>query len=115
MQSAVVSIGDSTKLLNESIFQSPDKQFFDFCSKNYCINRGIFNVIDSWFYNYGWTEIVMRRKVIVQYLTFLCENEFYNEKKLFIQFGKGGVKGSLHLFIDYRCRISRSDLIEYSS
>ncbi|MEK4023684.1 MULTISPECIES: hypothetical protein [Sporosarcina] len=103
MQLTVVSSKDSTNHINESIFHSPDKQFFDFCSVNYRINRGIFNVIDSWFYDYGWIDIITRRKVIVQYLTFLCENEFYNEKKLFLQFGKGGVKGSLILFIDYRC------------
>jgi riboflavin kinase len=103
---------DTRNSVNDNPIHLPDRQFFDWCTTNYLVNRGVFNVIDSWFYDYGLIDIVKRRKVMVQYLKHLRVNGFYNEKKLFLQFGKGGVKESLYSFTDKRYRNSKGDFIE---
>ncbi|MBV7504256.1 hypothetical protein KW850_03120 [Bacillus sp. sid0103] len=84
----------------ECIVHLPDKGFVDFCSEKYSINRGVFNVIDHWFFVYGLENIVLRRKAIVQFLTYLYSENSYTHKKMYLQFWKGGVKKSLYYFVD---------------
>jgi hypothetical protein len=84
----------------EWIVHLPDKGFIDFCSKQYSVNRGVFNVIDHWFFDFGVENIILRRKAIIQFLTYLHSENSYNHKKMYLQFGKGGVKKSLYYFVD---------------
>ncbi|ARF17113.1 hypothetical protein [Sporosarcina ureae] len=84
----------------EDLFHLPDRRFFDWCAKSYSINRGIFNVIDSWLFEYGMKDIISRRRAMDNYLRYLLTQGFYNEKKLFLQFGKKGVKESLSNFAE---------------
>jgi hypothetical protein len=84
----------------EYIVHLPDKGFVDLCSEKYLINRGVFNVIDHWFFDYGLKNIVLRRKAIVQFLKYLHSENSYNKEKTYFQFGKGGVKKSLYYFVD---------------
>lgn len=84
----------------DSPFHLPDKQFFDWCAKNYSINRGVFNVVDSWFFDYGMKNIITRRQAMDQYLRYLVSNGYYCKQKLFLEFGKGGVKESLNCFAE---------------
>ncbi|PIC68983.1 hypothetical protein CSV67_16115 [Sporosarcina sp. P2] len=90
----------STKEEMEDLFHLPDRRFFDWCAKSYFINRGIFNVIDSWLFDYGMKDIVSRRKAMDHYLRYLLLHGFYNEKKHFLQFGKNGVTESLSSFAE---------------
>ncbi|PAE44651.1 hypothetical protein [Bacillus sp. 7884-1] len=84
----------------ECIVHLPEKGFVDYCSKQFSVNRGVFNVIDHWFFDYGLENIVLRRKAIIQFLTFLHTVNSYHNKKMYLQFGKGGVKKSLYYFVD---------------
>lgn len=61
-------------------------------------NHDVFNVIDNWFFEYGFDNITKRRRIIVRFLNDIHLKD-RNEKKLFLQFGKGGVKKSLHYFV----------------
>ncbi|AXI00232.1 RNA-binding protein [Sporosarcina sp. PTS2304] len=92
-----LNIVNSQEQIDE-LFHLPDRRFFDWCAKSYSINKGIFNVIDSWLFDYGLKDIVSRRKAMDQYLNYLLLHGFYNEKKLYLQFGKKGVTESLSDF-----------------
>ncbi|MGP4082687.1 hypothetical protein ACTWQL_22675 [Pseudalkalibacillus sp. R45] len=77
----------------------PDKKFVDWCLENFSINRGVFNVIDNWFFDYGIQHIVRRRRIIIQYLDHLQTYDHIKVKRKRPQFGKGGVKQSLYYFV----------------
>ncbi|KAA9029934.1 hypothetical protein [Niallia endozanthoxylica] len=74
------------------ILKLPDKSFYDLCNELYGINRGVYNVIDHWFYHHGYQEIELRRDTILSFLDYL-------QKQKITKFGKGGVTHSLELFI----------------
>ena len=46
----------------------PDYEFVKKCREIYGLNRGVYNIIDSWFYNNGITSITERRKLIIKFL-----------------------------------------------
>lgn len=77
----------------------PDKKFVDWCFEHYSINRGVFNVIDNWFFEYGIHNIINRRTTMIEYLKYLQANESQTCNKKYFQFGKGGVKNSLYYFV----------------
>ncbi|WP_087974765.1 hypothetical protein [Oceanobacillus rekensis] len=56
-------------LLEEKL-HLPDLQFMSLCKEKYGLNRGIYNVIDSWFYDQGIINITERRKQITNFLDF---------------------------------------------
>ena len=84
----------------EYIIHLPDKGFVDWCSEKFLVNRGVFNIIDHWFFDYGLENIVLRRKVMVQFFKYIQSEHLYNHQKMYLQFGKGGVKKSLYCFVD---------------
>jgi len=83
----------------------PDKQFVDWCAESYLINRGVFNVIDSWFFENGVQDVIRRRKIIILFLNYLKANDNDLEDKKFLKFGKGGVKNSLQNFVNESVKI----------
>lgn len=84
----------------EQIIHLPDKRFVDWCGEHYAINRGVFNVIDRWFFDYGLTNILQRRQAMVQFLQHFHTVNKVDSKKMYVQFGKGGVKKSLYYFVN---------------
>ncbi|MBM7599219.1 hypothetical protein JOC34_001587 [Virgibacillus halotolerans] len=82
----------------ERFIHLPDRKFIDWCIEEYSVNQGIFNVIDQWFFDYGLENIIVRRKAIISFL--LHANLHVSKGKTYIQFGKGGVKKSLHYFVN---------------
>ncbi|NLY79031.1 MAG: hypothetical protein GX072_03740 [Lysinibacillus sp.] len=70
----------------------PDLQFVKYCEDVFRINRGVYNIIDAWFYEKSITNIASRRKIIIEFLTFL------NKDCQKIKFGPGGVKNNLKNF-----------------
>ncbi|WP_338449811.1 hypothetical protein R4Z09_27300 [Niallia oryzisoli] len=77
------------------VLKLPDKSFFDLCNELYGINRGVYNVIDHWFYHHGHQEIESRRDTILNFLDYL-------QKHKINKFGKGGVKHNLEIFTESR-------------
>lgn len=95
----VYILKEQTKIEVDRFIHLPDKQFVDWCSKQFHINRGVFNVIDGWFFENGIPMIMSRRQIIIQFLTSLQLKDIYHEEKQYLQFGKGGVVKSLQNFV----------------
>ncbi|WP_051302572.1 hypothetical protein [Salibacterium aidingense] len=96
----MIDVKDEISSFTFDIIHLPDKKFVDWCTENYTINRGVFNVIDNWFFDHGLKDIIQRRTAIIQYLKFLQNWSDPDSNKLFVSFGKGGVKRSLCYFVD---------------
>lgn len=81
----------------------PDLHFFLWCQKKYKVNKGVFNTIDSWFYDYGIVPILYRRIHILAFLDFAknAEAESTTDSALqkYLRFGPGGLARKLSEFI----------------
>lgn len=77
----------------------PDLQFFNWCNQQFKVNRGIYNTIDQWFYEYGVVNIYSRRIQLLAFLDSVKDqlNEPHSSK--FIRFGHGGLTKRLNDFI----------------
>lgn len=73
------------------IIHNTDLEFSSYCKNMYKVNRGIYNTIDSWFYNQGVKNILHRRKKIIDFLNYLQSNNT-------LSFGKGGLTHKLNEF-----------------
>ena len=73
----------------------PDLDFAHECESRFGINRGIYNVIDAWFFEQGVTNIVLRRACILQFL-----NAQMRQMKPggTLRFGHGGLTARLREF-----------------
>ncbi|MGJ9384350.1 hypothetical protein [Salipaludibacillus sp. CF4.18] len=72
----------------------PDLHFVNYCCNIYGINRGVYNVIDQWFFDKGIVTIVERREIII---TFLKRVHFDTYP---VRFGHGGLKDALVNFYE---------------
>ncbi|WP_286184749.1 hypothetical protein [Bacillus sp. SD075] len=77
----------------------PDRLFFHWCQQKYRLNRGVYNTIDHWFYEYGIVHILHRRINLLAFLDFASTPEQDAGKTKFIKFGNGGLTQKLHEFI----------------
>lgn len=91
----------------EEVLNLPDLKFVQFCAWKFQLNRGIYNNIDNWFYEQGVQNIVHRRKVIIQFLFFICIN---GQK---VKFGSGGLKNKLEEFWN-QSSVQVSNVVEYA-
>jgi riboflavin kinase len=48
----------------------PDLSFVRKTEEKFNVNRGVYNTIDAWFYDYGIEDIVERRSHITQFLVY---------------------------------------------
>lgn len=80
------------KMKVDQLIHLPDLQFVRYCEDIFYINRGVYNIIDSWFYDQNITDISYRRKVIIAFFIYL------NKDRKKIKFGPGGVKAHLEQF-----------------
>ncbi|AGK53537.1 hypothetical protein [Bacillus sp. 1NLA3E] len=78
----------------------PDLQFFNWCNRKYGVNRGVYNTIDQWFYEYGIVEIQYRRIQILAFLEFNKDERLVEDQHKFIRFGHGGLTKRLNEFIN---------------
>ncbi|MGE8079790.1 hypothetical protein [Peribacillus loiseleuriae] len=77
----------------------PDLQFFNWCHLQYGVNKGIYNTIDNWFYEYGIVNILSRRIYLLSFLEFAKEVESEQKQDKVIRFGNGGLVKKLHEFL----------------
>jgi len=75
----------------------PNIQFYNWCKKEYGVNKGIFNTIDDWFYDHGIEGIIIRRAYLITFLEYLTSEE--KEAKT-VRFGHGGLSMKLHAFLN---------------
>lgn len=76
----------------------PDLQFFNWCNRQHGLNKGVYNTIDNWFFEYGIVNIHNRRINILAFLNFLNDDELVQNKRKYIRFGPGGLKSKLQEF-----------------
>ena len=62
----------------------PDLQFFNWCNQQYQVNRGVYNTIDQWFFEYGIVNIHYRRIQLLAFLEFAKGETFEQDKQKFI-------------------------------
>jgi hypothetical protein len=70
------------------IIHLPDLSFIQFCKEQFGINRGVYNTIDSWFFQKGINNIMERRNKIYHFLAkWLQEDSKNNNGKIVIGHG----------------------------
>jgi riboflavin kinase len=100
-----VSVGRFLESKKQNSFETssylnlPDLQFFHWCNQQYRLNRGVYNAIDQWFFEYGIINIQFRRVQILAFLEFVSEEFKDQESFTFIRFGHGGLSKKLNEFI----------------
>ncbi|MGG1662092.1 hypothetical protein [Brevibacillus sp. NRS-1366] len=75
----------------------PDLSFCKNCENAYGINRGVYNTIDSFFYSKGITDILERRRMIVDFLEFTITCKTPKDSP--IKFGHGGLTQRINEFL----------------
>jgi riboflavin kinase len=93
-------LGEKGSLKRSEYLNLPDLQFFLWCQHQYKLNRGVYNTIDDWLYNFGITQVIHRRIYILAFLDFVKKNEPKHEGNKFIRFGNGGLSRRLHQFMN---------------
>ncbi|WNS78031.1 hypothetical protein RRU94_06055 [Domibacillus sp. DTU_2020_1001157_1_SI_ALB_TIR_016] len=89
----------------EEIIHLPDLAFIHFCCEHYGINRGVYNTIDSWFYEQGVEHVIERRRQILLCLRFIKEKQ--EDKNGRCKFGNGGLKIKLQEYIASEKEVSK--------
>lgn len=82
--------------IEEAVHYS-DLYFVNYCFEKYGINRGIYNTIDSWFYEQGMDNILERRKNTILFLEYIQKDRYENKPR--VKFGSGGLKVKLNNFL----------------
>lgn len=95
----LINVEINNSLANHEYLNLPDLQFFCMCQKKYKLNKGVFNTIDSWFYDYGIVSVISRRIYILAFLDFVKEVETDVASYKYIRFGHGGLSNKLNQFI----------------
>ncbi len=75
----------------QQLVHCTDLVFQRLCEQKYGINRGVYNVIDQWFYENGLKNIISRRKEILNFLCFVTYRMNVTTKPAKIKFGRGGL------------------------
>lgn len=67
----------------------PDLSFVRKIEESFYINRGVYNTIDAWFYDYKFKDVLERRMHILKFLLYIKENltEEQSTKRLFFPDG----------------------------
>jgi riboflavin kinase len=93
----------------DKIIHLNDFSFIQLCDKNYGVNRGIYNTIDSWFYENGMENILERRRNIIFFLESIHKKK--ETKNLRPKFGSGGLTLKLQEYFFYIgcCDLNRSE------
>ena len=84
-----------------------DLGFQRFCENEYGINRGIYNVVDQWFYDNGFRNVMQRRREILNFFQ-LEKDEKDNLIQGKIKFGRNRLKSRLEY---YQFRITELEII----
>ena len=91
---------EKTKCLTSHYLNLPELSFFHKCNEQYSINRGVYNTIDNWFFEYGIIHVVYRRIYILAFLDYVSKtnkNKLHSSK--YIRFGHGGLTSALNSFV----------------
>ncbi|MEH7255256.1 hypothetical protein V7111_24420 [Neobacillus niacini] len=88
----------------------PDLQFFNWCNQQFQVNRGVYNTIDQWFFDYGIVNIHHRRIQLLAFLESIKGEKFEQDKQKFIRFGHRGLTKRLNDFINNAGKMNLSGI-----
>lgn len=99
MEKDVQNVKKRFQLLNsvEREVHLTDFAFLKLCEEVYGINRGVYNTIDSLFYDKGITHIMKRRTAILSFLEYLTYQKDVKRTSR-VKFGDGGLTTNLREF-----------------
>lgn len=87
--------------LEQRIVDFPDLSYVHYCETEFGINRGIYNVVDNWFFQKGLIDIIERREYILVFFQEIC-HAHEKKKNGGPKFGKSGLTLKLNEFIKNR-------------
>jgi riboflavin kinase len=85
-------------LISAAEIHLTDLSFSKLCENKFGINRGIYNTIDSTFYEKGIRDIISRRETIISFLTFAVGTSG-DLKCHQHRFGQGGLSLKINEFL----------------
>ncbi|MDQ0268829.1 hypothetical protein [Cytobacillus purgationiresistens] len=94
----VKQLNEKKSLEKSHYLNLPDLQFFNWCSENFKINKGVFNTVDEWFYKNGVENIMVRRIYLLAFFEYVAANSENVNKQKVIRFGHGGLIRKLQDF-----------------
>ncbi|TDF99684.1 RNA-binding protein [Paenibacillus piri] len=86
-------------LIDSGVQHWPDIRFVAYCQQTFGLNRGIYNTIDQWLYDFGYRDILSRRALTLAFLNDFKEKHGAEHRGPILRFGKGGLTKQLHDFI----------------
>ncbi|MBE1441924.1 MULTISPECIES: hypothetical protein [unclassified Paenibacillus] len=96
----IANVESWSELSESEVLHLPDIQFVTYCFQTFGLNRGIYNTIDQWLYNFGYKNVLQRRSATVSFLNLVKEkNGAERTNGSILRFGKGGVTKQLYDFI----------------
>lgn len=93
----------------------PDILFVSYCFEAFGLNRGIYNTIDQWLYDFGCAHIVHRRHIILAFLEEMQSKFGRDNNGTILRFGKGGLTKQLYDFISSHSFIETETTTKSSS
>ncbi|MEK4025036.1 MULTISPECIES: hypothetical protein [Sporosarcina] len=82
----------------QSVVNLPDLLFAKYCKETYGLNRGVYNIIDEWFYRQSLESVEMRRQQVLEFLMFLMSSINKERNGSSLKFGKGELTNFLVQF-----------------
>lgn len=83
-------------LLNSKELSYPDLAFARLCEERFRVNRGIYNIVDNYFFENGYEIVEQRREKTIQFLNWVTVLLPKSEN---IKFGNNGVSEQLNFFL----------------
>ncbi|MBS4192395.1 riboflavin kinase [Bacillus sp. FJAT-49705] len=77
----------------------PDLSFVQFCEEEFGVNRGVYNVIDSWFFHKGSVDILERRNKIIHFLLYMHHSKEIKPNGR-MKIGKNGLSAMFDEFLN---------------
>lgn len=99
MKELILQPQEGKSLADFGVLHLPDIQFVTYCFESFGLNRGIYNTIDQWLYEFGFANIMQRRQIIVAFLDEMKQKDSRERSSSILRFGKGGLTKQLYDFV----------------
>ncbi|EGQ26487.1 hypothetical protein ABZ756_10170 [Mammaliicoccus sciuri] len=95
----------------EKAIHLPDIAFVRLCNDRFGVNKGLYNTIDTFFYDRGFEEILERRKNVLVFLEYIKRTSGTKEQR--VKFGSGGLSLKIEEYLKEENKIIQ--IMKYQS
>ncbi|WP_199203743.1 hypothetical protein [Sporosarcina sp. P16b] len=95
----------------ETAIHLTDIAFVRLCSDRFGVNKGVYNTIDTFFYDRGFEDIVERRKNVLVFLEYIKRTGNGEEQR--VKFGSGGLSLKIEEYLKEEHKIIQ--IMKYQS